>query len=103
MWGLSYVPYATTAQGQASHFGVHCGLRYKKFTSWAKDVAAKPAPKNPLAKKTKRPQDKENSQQALVAAIRCGACPIVGTTATGDLHIVRTGFDDKLPLCTVTP
>ena len=49
---------------------VYCDYRYKRFTSWAKEVAAKPAPKNPLSKKAKKPHDKENSQQALVAAIR---------------------------------
>lgn len=44
--------------------------RYKQYTAWAKEVASRPAPKNPLAKKAKKTRNKENSQQALVAAIR---------------------------------
>ncbi|DBA80045.1 TPA: hypothetical protein ACH3X2_007538 [Trebouxia sp. C0005] len=43
--------------------------RYKTFTAWAKDVDARPAPKNPLAKRKKK-AGQADSEQALVAAIR---------------------------------
>ena len=46
--------------------------RYKAFTAWAKDVAAKPRPKDPLAKpkKRKKAEASQTDEQALVAAIR---------------------------------
>ena len=44
--------------------------RYKRFTAWAQDVATRPEPKNPLAKK-KRKKGEADSGSALVAAIRC--------------------------------
>ena len=43
--------------------------RYKTFTAWAKAVEARPAPKNPLAKRKKK-AGQADSEQALVAAIR---------------------------------
>jgi len=46
--------------------------RYKAFTAWAKDVATKPRPKDPLAKPKKRKKagGAQTDEQALVAAIR---------------------------------
>ena len=44
-------------------------FRYKTFTAWAKEVEARPAPKNPLAKRKKK-AGQADSEQALVAAIR---------------------------------
>ena len=46
--------------------------RYKAFTAWGKDMAAKPRPKNPLAKpkKMKKAGASQLDEQALVAAIR---------------------------------
>lgn len=71
--------------------------RYKRFTLWAKEVLSRPAPKDPLAKKAKKSRDKENSQQALVAAIRymqvLSLCP-----HPPDLHDLHHKFDMQLRL-----
>ena len=48
---------------------IRCAARYKRFSVWAKEVEARPAPKNPLARKQKKKAEAD-SEQALVAAIR---------------------------------
>lgn len=50
-------------------------FRYKAFTVWAKEVEARPAPKNPLAKRKKN-GGQADSEQALVAAIRSASLPL---------------------------
>jgi hypothetical protein len=89
--------------------------RHARFTKWAKQVAAKPRPKNPLAKGKKRKKDSDR-EMALVAQIRCasllknpGACAHVYVNTSchdkcswlprwcasqpysGELHTMRRG------------
>lgn len=69
--------------------------RYKQYSSWAKEVASRPAPKNPLAKKAKKTQNKENSQQALVAAIRY-------RQLCTNLSVSVIRWLDKMAVCIIT-
>ena len=89
-------------------FEVNCALflqanvlqllcRYKAFNAWAKEVDKKPAPKSPLSKQKKRTTGQEDSQQALVAAIRLvcwnirlGCARRHGHVHPGDLYAVAS-------------
>lgn len=43
---------------------------YPRFAKWAKDIAAKPRPKDPLKKKSKKRKPDRENDLALVAQIR---------------------------------